>query len=170
MKWRPLAQLGDSCTLCATRKTKTYQTVNIIWFISLFSPLVNFSSLFSCLALWSTKGNASPDNLGIMTFWAGQLLVPETPNFFFLPLSGFPLCSSFQPLLHPLGHRLHFVFCVFTAPTAILTTGRSQIWRKQVMAFTYPKTSSNKCQDAPLKGRRENKWKQILFFWGKNQL
>lgn len=110
MKWRPLAQLGDSCTLCATRKTKTYQTVNITWFIT----LVNFSSLFSCLALWSTKGNASPDKLGIMTFWAGQLLVPETPNFFFLPLSGFPLCSFFQLLRHPLGQRLPILCSVFS--------------------------------------------------------
>lgn len=121
MKHRPLAQLGHSGTLCAT-----YWAVNITWLITLFSPRVNISSLFSCLALWKTKGNVSPDKLGMMTFWAGQLLVSGhmsprclKPQIFFLTLSGFPLPSSFQPLLQPLGCPFcvlcfHSTYCHFS--------------------------------------------------------
>lgn len=128
VKHRPLAQLGHSCTPCATRKTKTHRTAKLTWLITLFSPLANFSSLFSCLALWNTKGNVRPGKLGIMTFWAGQLLVSghtsprclKTQVFSFsLPLSGFLLSSSFQPLLTPGIEAAHFVFCVFTASAAL---------------------------------------------------
>lgn len=171
MKYRPLAQLGQSCTLCAT-----YWTVSITWLIALFSPFVNISSLFSCLALWNTKGNVSPDKLGIMIFWAGQLLVRAiqaqgawNPKSFLSPFVWFSSALFFPASATTSGLPiLCSVFSQHLLP--FLTTGRSQICRKQVMAFTYPKTSSYKCQDAHSKGSRENKWKQIPFFGDISQL
>lgn len=155
-KHRPLSQLGHSWTLCATRKTKTYWTVNITWLITLFSPLVNFSSLFSCLALWNTKGNVSPGKLGIMTFWARQLLVSgHTTSWCLKPqIFSFSLCL-FSSVLFFTTLGIEAILCsvFFTASIAI-----SHNWEISDLEKASNYIHISKYQDALSKGNRENKF------------
>lgn len=164
VKHSPLAQLGHSCTLCATRKTKTYWTVNITWLTTVFPPLVNISSLFSCLACWNTKGNVSPDKLGIMTFLAGQLLVSGhvSPRCLKPQIFSFSLCLIFLcPLISSLCYNpwaAHFMFC-FHSTYCHFSQLRNLRFGESNNGIHISKDSSYKCQDAPSKGNRENKWK-----------
>lgn len=170
VKHSPLAQLGHSCTLCATRKTKTYWTVNITWLTTVFSPLVNISSLFSCLACWNTKGNVSPDKLGIMTFLAGQLLVSGhvSPRCLKPQIFSFSLCLIFLcPLISSLCYNpwaAHFMFCVFIAPTAISHNWEISDLEKAIMAFTYPKIPLTNVKMPLQKGIGKTNENKCYFF------